>query len=49
MTVTPTSPTCAKPRSFARLGTLMSARLLFDLRNLYDFEQTARRSVEDLR
>ena len=27
---------------FARLGALMPARLLFDLRNLYDFEQTAR-------
>jgi UDPglucose 6-dehydrogenase len=31
-----------KHLDFARLGSLMSARLLFDLRNLYDFEQTAR-------
>ncbi len=31
-----------KQLDFARLGALMSARLVFDLRNLYDFEQTAR-------
>jgi UDPglucose 6-dehydrogenase len=31
-----------KQLDFARLGTLMSTRLLFDLRNLYKFEQTAR-------
>ncbi len=31
-----------KHLDFARIGVLMSARLLFDLRNLYDFEQTAR-------
>jgi UDPglucose 6-dehydrogenase len=31
-----------KQLDFARLGALMSARLLFDFRNLYNFEQTAR-------